>query len=453
MSKVYAWLVWAAGGIVPPRLRPLWRAKWSSIVESAYVLHERGELRQAELLGCAGACLYDSLWAWKSREQWRQLGRSPRFLLAAAALVLAAIGGFSHGFRATRGLFEPFPIESPDRLVAIRYSGSVGQPSGVPPGLIPLWRQKSSFLADIAGYWHRPYVDHARVTTGFFRLLGTTPIAGRLLGPDDRDTAVISEALWRSAFGSSPQVLGSRITVEGARYTVIGILPKSFWAISPRIRIWTPLELEREPDPRTPPLIGAIGRLKPGVRADALRADLFRIAKTVYPRVPRAPELWRPALPARVWYGYLFGLAFALGVGSVLIARQQPLLRRQGWPYWRFLLAKTLLVTAIPFLVWIESGISGVIATVLFLAACSFAVWWSFADQRGRCPECLERLAMPVTIGSWSSVLEPVSTEFLCESGHGSLCVPETEQGERDHWTALDSSWRELFDKVTPHDR
>jgi hypothetical protein len=90
---------------------------------------------------------------------------------------------------------------------------------------------------------------------------------------------------------------------------------------------------------------------------------------------------------------------------------------------------------------------------LLFLAACCFAVWWSFADQRQRCPECLERLALPVTIGSWSSVLEPVTTEFLCESGHGSLCVPETEQSERGRWTALDASWRELFDKVTPQGR
>jgi hypothetical protein len=54
---------------------------------------------------------------------------------------------------------------------------------------------------------------------------------------------------------------------------------------------------------------------------------------------------------------------------------------------------------------------------------------------------------MPVTMGSWSSVLEPVTTEFMCESGHGSLCVPETESGEPDRWTSLDPSWRELFNR------
>jgi hypothetical protein len=57
---------------------------------------------------------------------------------------------------------------------------------------------------------------------------------------------------------------------------------------------------------------------------------------------------------------------------------------------------------------------------------------------------------MPVTIGSWSSpLLDPVSTELLCEQGHGSLCVPETQSSasEPDRWTALDDSWRELFTK------
>jgi MacB-like periplasmic core domain len=450
MPNVYLWLVRAASWIVPTRLRPQWRAKWSSILGNAYVLYQRGELPRQDLLACSRACLSDSVWAWKSREQWRHFVRSPRFLLAAAAATLLLMGAVSHGFRATRELFRPFPIENPDRLVAIRYTGSVGQPYGVPPRLIPLWRAKSSLLADIAGYWHRPYVDHARVTTNFFTLLGAHPAYGRLFQPDDRDAAIVSETVWRSVYRADPRLLGSRITVEGARHTVIGILPESFWAISPRIRIWTPLQLEPEPDPRAPPLIGAIGRLKPGASSDTLRADLFRVARTAYPKLPRAPEIGLPSLPARQWFGYLFGLAFAFAVGSFLIARQQSLLLRQGWRYWRFLLSKTLLITAIPFLIWIETGISGVIATLLFMAACSFSVWWSFADQRERCPECLERLAMPVTIGSWSSVLEPVTTEFLCESGHGSLCVPETEQGERDHWTALDSSWRDLFDKVTP---
>jgi hypothetical protein len=55
---------------------------------------------------------------------------------------------------------------------------------------------------------------------------------------------------------------------------------------------------------------------------------------------------------------------------------------------------------------------------------------------------------MPVTMGSWSSqLLDPVTTEFLCKNGHGSLAMPETQSSsaEPDRWTAMDESWRDLF--------
>jgi hypothetical protein len=67
-----------------------------------------------------------------------------------------------------------------------------------------------------------------------------------------------------------------------------------------------------------------------------------------------------------------------------------------------------------------------------------------FDDQRRRCPECLRRLARPVTMGSWGSMFEPVTTEFLCDEGHGALSLAESEIGEGDRWVSLDASWREL---------
>ena len=72
------------------------------------------------------------------------LFRSPGFLLVAALAALALIGIPTQGFRGTRSLFEPLPIADPGALVALRYTGSVGQPSGVPPRLLPLWATKAS---------------------------------------------------------------------------------------------------------------------------------------------------------------------------------------------------------------------------------------------------------------------------------------------------------------------
>jgi hypothetical protein len=58
---------------------------------------------------------------------------------------------------------------------------------------------------------------------------------------------------------------------------------------------------------------------------------------------------------------------------------------------------------------------------------------------------CLRRLDLPVTVGSWSSVFEPTSTEMLCDLGHGTLLLPETGGGTEERWTKFDDSWRDLF--------
>ena len=75
---------------------------------------------------------------------------------------------------------------------------------------------------------------------------------------------------------------------------------------------------------------------------------------------------------------------------------------------------------------------------IAYIAAFGWAVLWSLADQQRRCPVCLRRLVLPVRIGSWASVFEPVTTEWICEAGHGSLCAREVETGQPDHWIAED---------------
>jgi hypothetical protein len=155
-----------------------------------------------------------------------------------------------------------------------------------------------------------------------------------------------------------------------------------------------------------------------------------------------------------------FLLAFALVMGAILVAVGSRSLQWHGWRYSGFLIVKTAAVTVLVPLHWFEvqAAVSAYVATtearmvisavtvaLLFLAGFGCALRWSFADQARRCPVCLQLLALPVTIGTWSSVFEPATTEFLCINGHGSLSVPELSEVEPDRWTTLDSSWRELF--------
>lgn len=465
----YRSLLRAASWLVPRRVRAAWHAKWESVLSNAWILIRRGELEQRVLVQCGRDCLCDVLYGWISKEELRSEVRSPRLVLVTGLLMLGVLALFSRGFVGTRALFQPLPVQDPDQLVWIRYTGTAGQLSGVPPWVLPAWRANSSLVSGIASYWRRPYDPHARVTTNFFSLLGTKAALGRLFEPEERDVAVLTAAARRGMFGANAPVLGRQIKVEGRAYQVIGVLPDSFWAISQRVGIWIPMHLEPQVDPGVPFLVKTIGRLKPGAQSEQVRTDLFQAARAANQFLPRRPEVLQfTAVTGPQWPGYLFGIAFAIGVGAVITALQQPFRFRHSWRYGRFLTAKTLLLVGIPALGWVEASsaihklgpadapeiwLSAALCTIIFLPSCAFAFWWSFADQRRRCPQCLQLLAMPVTIGSWSSVLDPVTTEFLCESGHGSLYLPETEQGEPDRWTALDPSWRELFEKVTPTGR
>lgn len=182
---------------------------------------------------------------------------------------------------------------------------------------------------------------------------------------------------------------------------------------------------------------------------------------SLYP-VPRLPNMQPPRydpLGDRV-IAHLVPLMLAMATGIVLllIGRLSGLsLGRYGWRYWVFLAAKTAAVMAIVPLLWIEGGealraripsqvlgvlIGGVGLALVFIAVFGGAIVWVFSDQRLRCPVCLRRLAMPVALGSWASTFDPPATEFLCDAGHGSLCVSEIRAGEPDRWVNLDDSWR-----------
>jgi hypothetical protein len=152
-------------------------------------------------------------------------------------------------------------------------------------------------------------------------------------------------------------------------------------------------------------------------------------------------------------------IAMALAIGAALFIIGRLSLGRYGWRYWLFLTVKIAAVIVLVPLAWVEGSrwlwdlltlpvlrlyVVGIGATLAFLGGFGLATIWVFDDQRRRCPECLRRLARPVTMGSWGSMFEPVTTEFLCDQGHGALSLAESEIGERDRWVSLDASWREL---------
>jgi hypothetical protein len=171
------------------------------------------------------------------------------------------------------------------------------------------------------------------------------------------------------------------------------------------------------------------------------------------------PRALRYDPKAELVVSHFVPLLFALTMGAALIAIGRLSLGRYGWRYWIYLAGKLAAVLTIVPLIWIEGNaalrahvttpsvsllLGWTAWTLAFLGAFGCGVMWVFTDQRQRCPVCLGRLAMPVTLGSWASVFEPATTELLCDEGHGALSMDDGPVGAGDRWTTLDSSWRGL---------
>ena len=66
----------------------------------------------------------------------------------------------------------------------------------------------------------------------FFDLLGVRPLIGRTLRSDDEAAdarvAVLSYGLWIRRFGGVPDIVGRDVSLNGARFTIVGVLPPRF---------------------------------------------------------------------------------------------------------------------------------------------------------------------------------------------------------------------------------
>lgn len=179
------------------------------------------------------------------------------------------------------------------------------------------------------------------------------------------------------------------------------------------------------------------------------------------PLVPRAHIHYDPR--GDMIAAYVAPTVLALLISAMLLLISRLPLLASGWRYWMHLAAKTLSIQAALIVLWFEGGSAlrsvlhwealrvlggGVVLAVLYVAGFGAATRWAISDQRRRCPVCLRLLDMPVSLGSWGSVFDPATTELVCAGGHGALSLSERDTYGSDRWTALDASWRELFESA-----
>jgi predicted permease len=129
-------------------------------------------------------------------------------------------------------------------------------------------------------------VHGARVSDGFFRTLGVSPILGRDFYPGEDQpsagrTVILSYGAWRTQFAGARDVLGRTVVLNGTPSVVVGVLPKNFhFAMVGPADYWLPFHPESECDlRRSCHSIYGVARLKNGVSVDAARANVVSIAQ------------------------------------------------------------------------------------------------------------------------------------------------------------------------------
>src|SRR6185437_14978792 len=122
------------------------------------------------------------------------------------------------------------------------------------------------------------------VSANLFALLGVPPALGRAFAAQDAAArsrlAVLSDALWRSAFHADRGVVGTSIKLDGTGYVVAGVMPPAFrYPYDNSAALWTLYLPPATPtkEDRTDTGFSVIARLAPGTSIAAAQAEVSAI--------------------------------------------------------------------------------------------------------------------------------------------------------------------------------
>jgi predicted permease len=214
----------------------------------------------------------------------RMIFKSPGFAVIAVLTLALGIGANSALFTVVNGvLLNPLPYSQSQQLVAV-YQKNPGLGHGPVVYLNFLdWQRGIEALSSMAIYRNQDYnltgVTQAQRLSGymisadFFPTLGVNPVLGRAFRPDDdrvgaAPVVILGGGFWSREFGSSPDVIGKLLTLNGVAYAIVGAVPAGFRFYGQDRDVYTPIGQWNDPsfrDRRISVSAHAVGRLKPGV--------------------------------------------------------------------------------------------------------------------------------------------------------------------------------------------
>jgi putative ABC transport system permease protein len=221
----------------------------------------------------------------------RMLAKNPGFTTVAVLTLALGMGANTAIFSVLNGvLLRPLPYSRPNEIVQVNLAWKGG---GLNDWLtapeFEFYRDHSSAFEAVAGFRGggevaikrgdaTEWIRSLRATDGFFPVLGVRPAIGRGIlrdetRPGGARVAILTDSLWRKAFGADPAVIGRQLEMDDVVYTVVGVMAPGFTFVEQPADVFIPLQLGRSIED-TGMNTRAIARLKSGTSLAQAQANI-----------------------------------------------------------------------------------------------------------------------------------------------------------------------------------
>ena len=201
-------------------------------------------------------------------------------------------------------LLNPLPYREPDRLVSIWENVPTHGRWRAAPANFFDWKKQNTVFEDVVAYGagamtitgdgEPEQLYGARVSSGYFAVVGVEPVLGRSFAAEEYEVGkgqvvILGHAFWQRRFGGDKSIVNRTITLDGTSYTVVGVMPPGIYPVrptptgkisfdEPHQTFWIPMSFTPEwAAVRGAHVLGVLARLKPEISIQQATAEMDAI--------------------------------------------------------------------------------------------------------------------------------------------------------------------------------